>query len=102
MDLKEALIWKIKHPAQDAHEMTTVLHNLAYGRDADFDFHTKWIQAVQNLSYEEFVSVANTFLDRPKLSFAVAGESSEPNARKEKSVAKIRDQLIYKSKANQH
>ncbi len=62
--IKTASLEQFKHPAETMNKMGTFLHLIAFQYDGDFDWMDKKIQAMQELTYEEFVAHAQEFLGK--------------------------------------
>lgn len=62
--IKTACIEQLKHPAENLSKMGASLHTIAFQYDGDFNWLEKRIDAFKELSYEEFVELAQTYLGK--------------------------------------
>ncbi|MBI5346311.1 MAG: insulinase family protein, partial [Chlamydiae bacterium] len=62
--IKTALITKLKNPPKNLQEMSAMLNIFAFEKQEDFAFIEKRISALQELTYQEFISLAPTFLSK--------------------------------------
>lgn len=62
--IKQSLLTTLKQPPQSMTEMLTILYKLAFTYNGDFDRITKRIQAMDDLTYDEFVSNSRKVLGK--------------------------------------
>ncbi|MBS0623176.1 MAG: insulinase family protein [Verrucomicrobia bacterium] len=75
--IRESLIERLKHPAQNLQSRGRLLNRLAFEYEGDFNWLDKRIEALQSLCYEEFVDFAQQCLglSKPKrLAICVNGQ----------------------------
>jgi insulysin len=65
--LKTALIKELEMPPETLPGKAYELYNLAFNYDADFEWIAKRIAAVENLSYDNFITTSKSFLARSNL-----------------------------------
>lgn len=63
-NVKNNLIETLKNPYKNLDEMAKTLNNLAFEYNADFAWFEKRIQALKDLSYEDFLSFSKTYLSK--------------------------------------
>lgn len=62
--LKNAVIQKLKVPAKNLKEMGSVLENLAFQYEGDFQWLDKRLKALEALDYDEFLNFADAILGK--------------------------------------
>lgn len=62
--IKNSLIAILEQPPKDISEMTELLQNLAFERNGDFDWVSKRINGLKELTYEEFLKKAHESLGK--------------------------------------
>jgi insulysin len=65
--LKASLVKELEMPPETLPGKAAELYTLAYEYDGDFDWKAKRIEAVEKLSYNDFVAQSRTFLSRSNL-----------------------------------
>lgn len=76
-NIRASLIKKLQEPAKNTKEMGELLYLLAFEYNGDFQWMNKRIDAMQALSYREFMDLAKMFLgkqNRQRLGILVKGE----------------------------
>ncbi|NGX61116.1 MAG: Protease 3 [Chlamydiae bacterium] len=62
--IQNSLVKRLQNPAENPAKMGALLHNLAFSYDGDFAWFDKRIKALEELTYEEFLSYATEFLGK--------------------------------------
>lgn len=62
--IKKALMTELKQPRKSLQEMGGLLQTLAFEYDGDFDWIDKRIQGFEELDYEEFSQLSNSYIGR--------------------------------------
>lgn len=57
-NIKQALTFTLQQPPNNISEMGSLLHKLAFTYQGDFDWRTKRIKGLQDLTYTDFVTIA--------------------------------------------
>lgn len=102
--IREAHIHNLKHPAESLAKMGSLLHKLAFHYDGDFAWIEKQRQAAEELTYEEFIDFANTFLGRKNLRrFAICINGKVPQEgwvsyREITTPEQLKDEISYESR----
>lgn len=74
--IRQSLVDELKQPPTNMLELAGQLNSLAFDYDADFNLRLKKIEALEELSYEEFVQLSKAFLGREnkkRLSIQIQG-----------------------------
>ncbi len=102
--IQAALVYKLEHPAENISKMGKVLHMLAFDYDGAFDWLEKRKEAIQELSYEEFVVYSKEFLGKEnprRLALFVNGAIPHKGRLSYKEITtpkKIRDEICYEGR----
>lgn len=81
--IKKALVFELTQPPQNLKKMGEELYKMAYKYDGNFDWYVKRTEAIQELSYAEFVKNAQQFLSKQnKRRFAVLMKGKIPENQK--------------------
>jgi len=102
--IKEALITTLKRPPNNIEEMGDILQMLAFEYDADFDFLNQRIKGFEDLTFEEFVALAQQFLGRSnkqRLAIFIKGKIPEDvvlDYKKMNSASALRSRSRYVNK----
>jgi len=100
-NVKASLITTLKQPPKNMNDMVAILNLLAFEYKADFDFINKRIDAIEELSFEEYTSLAQEFLGRNnkgRLAILVKGVIPDEvgfDYRKMKSASALRSKSEY-------
>ncbi len=81
--IKDALVSELRQPRKNLQEMGQLLEVLAFDYDADFDWIAKRIQGFEELTYPEFLDVAQNTMGRAnkkRLAILMKGSLQEENA----------------------
>lgn len=62
--IKAALLHALEQPPKDVGDMGSLLQKIAFDYDGDFDWISKRIQGIKELTYEEFLKKANEMIGR--------------------------------------
>lgn len=105
--IRAALIYQLKHPAETMSKMGSLLHAIAFQYDGDFSWLDKRIKGLEELSYEEFVSLSKEFLgkeNKRRLAICVSGDTPNQEAvayQKIKNPKELRNIIHYMGRQNQ-
>lgn len=79
--VKQSLLATLEQPPKNIDEMGAILQKLAFDYQGDFDWISKRIQAMKDLTYAEFTAMAEGFMDRQnKRRVAILFKGSIPKA----------------------
>lgn len=97
---KKALLITLRQSPQSISEMSALLYKLAFSYDGDFDWIAKRIQALEELSYEDFLESAYQSLgkeNRRRLAIIFTGSTPETNLkyRKLSGTGQLRNLSTY-------
>lgn len=96
--IKASLIASLKTRFRNLESKTQLWDRLAFERDGDFTFVEKRIQALNALSYDEFIKQSGAFLSRDnkkRLAILVEGKLSSPFAYTQIGVPQIEEIATY-------
>jgi insulysin len=103
--IRTAQIEQLAHPAENLGRMGSTLHLIAFQYDGDFEWMEKRIQAFKDLTYEEFITLANEFLGKhntKRLAICVNGKlpkSGNISYRHVTTPEKLRGEIAYEGRA---
>lgn len=97
---KKALLTTLRQPPQNSNEMSSLLYKLAFSNDGDFDWISKRIKTVEELSYKEFLEKAYQTLgksNKQRLAIFFTGSTPETNLKYHKlsGAGQLRNLSIY-------
>lgn len=99
--IRQALVYKLQHPAEQMSKMGTLLYTLTTDYDGDFNWVQKRIQAFNELTYEELLSFAQAWFGKDnskRLAICVNGALSTKGCVSYKQVQapeKLREEISY-------
>lgn len=102
--IRNALVYKLKHPAEQMSKMGALLYTLATDYDGDFKWLEKRIHALNELTYEEVLSFANAWFGKDnskRMAICVNGTiptKGRVTYRNIQTPEKIREEISYRGK----